>query len=76
MQGWRSAHCSKWRHKILRGSDRSLPRENMGSPERTSVKPNLSAGILAYRRGKRGLEVLLAHPGGHNWRNRDNERGR
>jgi ADP-ribose pyrophosphatase YjhB (NUDIX family) len=26
---------------------------------------------LAYRRGKRGLEVLLVHPGGPYWRNKD-----
>lgn len=26
--------------------------------------PKLSAGILLYRSGPRGLEVLLAHPGG------------
>ena len=30
-----------------------------------------SAGILLYRRGPRGLEVLLGHPGGPYWRGRD-----
>ena len=30
-----------------------------------------SAGILLYRFRPRGLEVLLAHPGGPFWRNRD-----
>ena len=30
-----------------------------------------SAGILAFRRGPDGLEVLLAHPGGPFWRNKD-----
>jgi predicted NUDIX family NTP pyrophosphohydrolase len=30
-----------------------------------------SAGILLYRRRAGGLEVLLAHPGGPFWRNRD-----
>ena len=30
-----------------------------------------SAGILLYRRGKRGLEVLLIKPGGPFWRNKD-----
>jgi predicted NUDIX family NTP pyrophosphohydrolase len=34
-------------------------------------KPKLSAGILAYRRAGRGLEVLLVHPGGPFWRNKD-----
>jgi predicted NUDIX family NTP pyrophosphohydrolase len=42
---------------------------------RTSSKgpgrSNLSAGILAYRRSERGLEVLLVHPGGPFWRNKD-----
>ena len=32
---------------------------------------NESAGILLYRRGPDGLEVLLAHPGGPYWRRRD-----
>ena len=35
-----------------------------------SRRTEVSAGILAFRR-KRGLEVLLAHPGGPYWRNRD-----
>ena len=30
-----------------------------------------SAGILLYRHGSRGLEVLLVHPGGPFWKNRD-----
>ena len=33
--------------------------------------PGLSAGILMYRRAKRSLEVLLVHPGGPFWRNKD-----
>jgi|SRR5450631_2408723 predicted NUDIX family NTP pyrophosphohydrolase len=43
----------------------------MGSSKRTSARQNLSAGILAYRRGSRGVEVLLVHPGGPYWRNKD-----
>ena len=31
----------------------------------------MSAGILSYRKGARGLEVLLVHPGGPFWRNKD-----
>jgi predicted NUDIX family NTP pyrophosphohydrolase len=31
----------------------------------------LSAGILAYRHAQHGLEVLLVHPGGPFWRNKD-----
>jgi predicted NUDIX family NTP pyrophosphohydrolase len=35
-----------------------------------SRRTEVSAGILAFRR-KRGLEVLLGHPGGPYWRSRD-----
>jgi len=38
--------------------------------ELMSRRSEISAGILAFRR-KRGLEVLLAHPGGPYWRNKD-----
>jgi predicted NUDIX family NTP pyrophosphohydrolase len=34
-------------------------------------KTKLSAGILAYRHGQHGLEILLVHPGGPFWRHRD-----
>lgn len=43
----------------------------MGPSKRTSARQNLSAGILAYRRGRRGVEVLLVHPGGPYWLNKD-----
>jgi predicted NUDIX family NTP pyrophosphohydrolase len=33
--------------------------------------PRRSAGILPYRRSKGELQVLLVHPGGPFWRNRD-----
>ena len=33
--------------------------------------PKQAAGILLYRRGSRGLEVLLAHPGGPLWARKD-----
>jgi predicted NUDIX family NTP pyrophosphohydrolase len=33
--------------------------------------PVVSAGILLYRRREGALEVLLAHPGGPYWRNKD-----
>jgi predicted NUDIX family NTP pyrophosphohydrolase len=32
---------------------------------------SMSAGILMYRHGDGGLDVLLVHPGGPFWRNRD-----
>jgi predicted NUDIX family NTP pyrophosphohydrolase len=34
-------------------------------------KAKSSAGILAYCRGRHGLEVLLVHPGGPFWGNKD-----
>ena len=33
--------------------------------------PKQAAGILLYRRGANGLEVLLAHPGGPLWARKD-----
>jgi len=33
--------------------------------------PKLSAGLLVYRRGDHGLEVLLVHPGGPYWAKKD-----
>jgi len=33
--------------------------------------PKQAAGILLYRRGPAGLEVLLAHPGGPLWARKD-----
>jgi predicted NUDIX family NTP pyrophosphohydrolase len=35
------------------------------------AKTNLSAGLLMYRRSAGHLEVLLAHPGGPFWTNKD-----
>jgi predicted NUDIX family NTP pyrophosphohydrolase len=43
----------------------------MASAKRVSARSSLSAGILAYRHGNHGLEVLLVHPGGPFWRNKD-----
>jgi predicted NUDIX family NTP pyrophosphohydrolase len=34
--------------------------------------PKQAAGILLFRRGPAGLEVLLAHPGGPLWARKDN----
>jgi predicted NUDIX family NTP pyrophosphohydrolase len=34
-------------------------------------RPSVSAGLLLYRRAQGGLEVLLAHPGGPFWRDRE-----
>lgn len=35
------------------------------------TRSRLSAGLLLFRRGAHGLEVLLVHPGGPFWRNKD-----
>jgi predicted NUDIX family NTP pyrophosphohydrolase len=43
----------------------------MAAAKRASAKANLSAGILAYRRARYGLEVLLVHPGGPYWGKKD-----
>ena len=42
---------------------------------KTSKRSMLSAGILAYRKGAGGLEVLLVHPGGPFWRKKDEAPG-
>jgi predicted NUDIX family NTP pyrophosphohydrolase len=34
-------------------------------------RPSVSAGLLLFRRTPRGLELLLAHPGGPFWRDRE-----
>jgi predicted NUDIX family NTP pyrophosphohydrolase len=36
-----------------------------------TIMPSKSAGILAFRRTAKQLEVLLVHPGGPFWRNKD-----
>ena len=35
--------------------------------------PERSAGILLYRRGARGLEIFLVHPGGPFWAKKDKD---
>jgi predicted NUDIX family NTP pyrophosphohydrolase len=39
--------------------------------EMTDRRRKSSSGVLAFRRGRNGLEVLLVHPGGPFWRNKD-----
>lgn len=34
-------------------------------------RPNVSAGLILYRRTTGGLEIFLAHPGGPFWKERD-----
>src|SRR5688572_33448654 len=42
------------------------------SARRRPVPPPRSAGILLFRQRGEQVEVLLGHPGGPYWRNRDN----
>jgi predicted NUDIX family NTP pyrophosphohydrolase len=42
----------------------------MPRPSRNS-RPNVSAGLLLFRRAGDAIEVFLAHPGGPFWRDRD-----
>ena len=37
----------------------------------THTMPSKSAGIVAFRRNQKRIEVLLVHPGGPFWRNKD-----
>ena len=43
-----------------------------GRKEKNAGKLNLSAGILVFRKTSGSAEVLLAHPGGPFWKNKDN----
>ena len=43
----------------------------MAALKTTSRRSTTSAGIFAYRKGARRLEVLLVHPGGPFWRKKD-----
>jgi predicted NUDIX family NTP pyrophosphohydrolase len=43
----------------------------MATAKRKPLVAKMSAGILAYRMNTRGLKVLLVHPGGPFWRNKD-----
>jgi predicted NUDIX family NTP pyrophosphohydrolase len=47
------------------------PQAKGRTSNRSPARSNASAGILAYRRSEAGLEVLLVHPGGPFWRNKD-----
>ena len=44
-----------------------------GSAGRSKSAPrrNTSAGLVLFRRGAKGLEIFLAHPGGPLWKSRD-----
>ena len=43
----------------------------MAAVKKTSRRSTLSAGVLVYRKGASGLQVLLVHPGGPFWRKKD-----
>jgi predicted NUDIX family NTP pyrophosphohydrolase len=42
-----------------------------GAPDRIARMPQVSAGILLYRRSGSGTEVFLVHPGGPYWAAKD-----
>src|SRR4029453_13546413 len=44
--------------------------ENSSAPQRQK-RSNVSAGLLLFRRKNNSVEVLLVHPGGPFWRNKD-----
>ena len=47
------------------------PRSPSGHRMPRSTRPNVSAGLLLFRRSAGRLEVFIAHPGGPFWRDRD-----
>jgi predicted NUDIX family NTP pyrophosphohydrolase len=48
------------------------PSSTRKPPDRYNPRmPRISAGLLMYRRRPGGLEVLLVHPGGPFWKNKD-----
>ena len=50
---------------------RSRKAYNRGAPAGTTRERRSSAGILLFRRGGDGLQVLLVKPGGPYWRSKD-----
>lgn len=60
-----------WRDDGSPALDCSANRSDMAAVKKISRRSTFSAGILAYRKGARGLEVLLVHPGGPFWRKKD-----
>src|SRR5262249_48613270 len=59
------------RHR--RGEERHEPHRRVERLAATlaAAMPKRSAGILMYRRGPQGLELLLVHPGGPFWARKD-----
>jgi predicted NUDIX family NTP pyrophosphohydrolase len=45
--------------------------KNTGSIPYNALMVKLSAGLLLYRSGEHGLQVMLVHPGGPFWANKD-----
>src|SRR5690606_4235948 len=50
---------------------RKLSAKRPAAPTLAAVSTIRSAGLLMFRRGPAGIEVLLAHPGGPFWVRRD-----
>ena len=56
--------------RTVRSIERTHARGNEGSPPTFKAMTRISAGLLLFRR-RGGLEVLLAHPGGPYWQNKN-----
>src|SRR3546814_727819 len=70
---WRSDVCSSDLCRNLAGLPRGGKLLALGrvSQDEEPVLSKLSAGILLYRGSRSALDVLLVHPGGPFWRNKD-----
>ena len=45
--------------------------EGAAERKKPATRRNTSAGLVLFRRGAKGLEIFLAHPGGPLWKSRD-----
>jgi len=73
-RAWATSQICVWPRRPARdlfGDGLYNPMVPLLSRAPLSRRTEVSAGILAFRRTRRRLELLLAHPGGPYWRNRD-----
>src|SRR5690348_16893557 len=71
----------RWRLRAIfpralpRGKEQAIRSNNTQSARLIEMprptRPNVSAGLLLFRRSAGRLEVFIAHPGGPFWRDRD-----
>jgi len=60
-----------YRHRLAIGNGGMSVRSREAQAREAPLMPARSAGIILYRGTGEELEVLLVHPGGPFWRNRD-----